>query len=295
VNLGAGLPVQVANYLGGPAGHPAREERAAHYGCATPAMTHPRPATPAGGQFVTLRPGTAFFDSVTSFEIALGGRLTPCATAPTSRRHRDLATGRRRQMSRRDRGAMAHPAGASQRVRDAWHTDSRWNPSWWSVASTPHHADCWTSVITTGALRLARGRRGSFLRSVEAGFSVGECCLDRMTSDVAARSSWMQEQLASIRRRRAWRSGGALRRAPVDVGADGSRAPVRPGVGRRFRPIGLESTPPAVISASVRSRRTAPRPRASGAEARSLPGGTHRAATPRAQWPRRCMPSGGPQ
>ena len=76
VNLGVGIPTMVSNYLVGRDVVLHAENGVLGYGHM---VTEEKDIDPdiynAAGQFVSLKPGASFFDSVTSFEMARGGRI----------------------------------------------------------------------------------------------------------------------------------------------------------------------------------------------------------------------------
>jgi 3-oxoacid CoA-transferase len=76
VNLGVGIPTMVSNYLVGRDVILHAENGVLGYG---EMVTGENEVDPdiynAAGQFVALKPGASFFDSVTSFEMARGGRI----------------------------------------------------------------------------------------------------------------------------------------------------------------------------------------------------------------------------
>ena len=76
VNLGVGIPTMVSNYLVDRDVILHAENGVLGYGHM---LTDEKEIDPdiynAAGQFVTLKPGASFFDSVTSFEMARGGRI----------------------------------------------------------------------------------------------------------------------------------------------------------------------------------------------------------------------------
>jgi len=75
VNLGLGIPTLVSNYL--PDGVVLHAENGMlGYGAGIGGDARDPDIFNAGGEFVELLPGASFFDSVTSFEIARGGRLS---------------------------------------------------------------------------------------------------------------------------------------------------------------------------------------------------------------------------
>jgi 3-oxoacid CoA-transferase len=75
VNLGMGLPTLVSNHLTGRDVILHAENGILGYGPIVSGSDIDPDVYNAGSEFVALKPGAAFFDSVTSFEIARGGRL----------------------------------------------------------------------------------------------------------------------------------------------------------------------------------------------------------------------------
>src|SRR5258706_3586922 len=76
VNLGVGLPTMVSNYLEGRDVILHAENGVLGYGRMVTEESEIDPDIyNAAGQFVALTPGASFFDSVSSFEMARGGRL----------------------------------------------------------------------------------------------------------------------------------------------------------------------------------------------------------------------------
>lgn len=75
VNLGTGIPTQVSNFLEGRGVWLHAENGILGYGEMVTGDSIDPDVYNAGGQFVRVVPGTSFFDSVTSFEMARGGRI----------------------------------------------------------------------------------------------------------------------------------------------------------------------------------------------------------------------------
>lgn len=75
VNLGTGMPTLVSNYIGDRDIILQGENGILGYGEMVEGDAVDRNVFNASGQFVALRPGASFFDSVTAFEMARSGRL----------------------------------------------------------------------------------------------------------------------------------------------------------------------------------------------------------------------------
>jgi 3-oxoacid CoA-transferase len=75
VNLGTGMPTLVSNYIADRDIILQGENGILGYGEMVEGTAVDRNVFNASGQFVALRPGAAFFDSVTAFEMARSGRL----------------------------------------------------------------------------------------------------------------------------------------------------------------------------------------------------------------------------
>ena len=185
VNLGAGLPVQVANYLGDRPVILHAENGLLNYGGADPSDDFDPDLHDAGGQFVTLRPGTSFFDSVTSFEIARGGRLYAVILGsyqvggngdPANWPVPGPAGGG--SVVGGIGGAMDLAAGARNVIAMCEHTDSRGNPKLVSQVSYPVTAPGCVDCIVTDLALLRRPSRAAgtrfILEEVAFGFTVSE-------------------------------------------------------------------------------------------------------------------------
>lgn len=76
VNLGIGMPTMVANYISEDVDITFQSENGfIGLGPAPAEGKEDKDLTNAGGQFVTVKPGAAFFDSATSFSIIRGGHV----------------------------------------------------------------------------------------------------------------------------------------------------------------------------------------------------------------------------
>ncbi|HWG00964.1 MAG TPA: 3-oxoacid CoA-transferase [Trebonia sp.] len=179
VNLGAGLPTQVANFI---AGRPVvlhSENGMLNYGEFARGDDFDPDMHDAGGYFVRLRDGAAFFDSVTSFEIARGGRLFAVVLGTYQvGANGDLANWSAPGMTGGGiGGAMDLAAGARNVIAMCEHTDSRGNPKLVGACTYPLTAPGCVDVIVTDLALLRRPSRsvtGFVLEEIAAGFTVEE-------------------------------------------------------------------------------------------------------------------------
>ncbi|MBO0805210.1 MAG: 3-oxoacid CoA-transferase subunit A [Nocardiopsaceae bacterium] len=179
VNLGAGMPVQVANFV---ASRPVvlhAENGMLNYGGFDRSDDFDPDLHDAGGQFVTLRDGTSFFDSVTSFEIARGGRLYAVVLGTYQvGANGDLANwSAPGQTGGGIGGAMDLCAGAQRVIAMCEHTDSRGNAKLVASCAYPVTAPGCVDVIVTDLALLRRPSRsasGFVLEEIASGFTVDE-------------------------------------------------------------------------------------------------------------------------
>ncbi len=198
VNLGAGLPTQVANFI---ANRPVilhSENGILNYGEFARGDDFDPDMHDAGGYFVTLRDGASFFDSVTSFEIARGGRLYAVVLGGYQvGGNGDLANWSVPGMIGGGiGGAMDLAAGARNVIAMLEHTDSRGRPKLVETCSFPLTAAGVVDVIVTDLALLRRPSRADrfVLEEVAAGFTVDEVLsLTGMPVDVAGEPRVMQE------------------------------------------------------------------------------------------------------
>jgi len=198
VNLGAGLPTQVANFI---AGRPVilhSENGMLNYGSFARGDDFDPDLHDAGGYFVTLRDGASFFDSVTSFEIARGGRLHAVVLGTYQvGGNGDLANWSVPGMIGGGiGGAMDLAAGARNVFAMLEHTDSRGRPKLVERCSFPLTAPgCVDAIITDLALLRRPSRSARFvLEEIAAGFTVDEVLsMTGMTVDVADAVGVLQE------------------------------------------------------------------------------------------------------
>ncbi len=130
VNLGTGIPTQVSNYLEGRGVWLHAENGVLGYGGIVTGDDIDPDVFNAGGQFVAAIPGTSFFDSVTSFEMARGGHIdTVILGAYEVDQQGNLANwsvtdARRGGIG----GAMDLVSGSAELIIVMEHTDSKYRP-----------------------------------------------------------------------------------------------------------------------------------------------------------------------
>jgi 3-oxoacid CoA-transferase len=198
VNLGAGLPVQVANWVTTRPVVLHAENGLLNYGGFASDEEFDPDLHDAGGQFITVRPGTSFFDSVTSFEIARGGRLYAVILGTYQvGGNGDLANWSAPGMIGGGiGGAMDLAAGAQHVFTTLEHCDSRGRPKLVERCEFPlTMPNCVDAIITDLALLRRPSRDERFtLEEIAAGFTVDEVLsLTGMTVNVADEVGVMQE------------------------------------------------------------------------------------------------------
>ena len=199
VNLGAGLPVQVANWVTERPVVLHAENGLLNYGGFASDDDFDPDLHDAGGMFITTRPGTSFFDSVTSFEIARGGRLYAVILGSYQvGGNGDLANWAAPGMTGGGiGGAMDLAAGARHVFVTLEHTDSRGGPKLVERCDLPlTMPNCVDAIITDLALlrRASRSVPRFTLEEIAAGFTVDEVLsLTGMAVDVADHVGVMQE------------------------------------------------------------------------------------------------------
>ncbi|MET0852693.1 MAG: 3-oxoacid CoA-transferase [Candidatus Rokuibacteriota bacterium] len=176
VNLGTGIPTQVSNYLGHRDVTLHAENGILGYGEMVSGDDIDLDVYNAGGQFVALRPGASFFDSVTSFEMARSGRIHAVILgAYEVDEHASVAN-----WSTRDRarggigGAMDLVAGGAELIIVMEHCDSKNRPKLRRTCTYPlTGAGCVDWVVTDLAL-LHRVDGRFVLEEVAPGFTPTE-------------------------------------------------------------------------------------------------------------------------
>ena len=177
VNLGVGIPTMVSNYLVGRDVILHAENGVLGYGRM---VSEEKEVDPdiynAAGQYVQLKPGASFFDSVTSFEMARGGRIDTVILGAyevdqtASVANWSTADARRGGIG----GAMDLLSGRGDLVIVMEHTDSKGRPKLRKKCTYPLTGKgCVTYVVTDLALLRWDGRR-FMLDEVAPGFTAQE-------------------------------------------------------------------------------------------------------------------------
>lgn len=176
VNLGTGIPTQVSNFLHDRPVMLHAENGILGYGKMVTGDDIDLDLYNAGGQFVSLVPGASFFDSVTSFEMARGGKIdTVILGAYEVDEHANLANWSRSDATRGGiGGAMDLVAGKTELIIVMEHCDSKGRPKLRRECAFPLTGKgCVDWVVTD--LALLRWRDGRFvLEEVAPGFTPAE-------------------------------------------------------------------------------------------------------------------------
>ncbi len=177
VNLGVGIPTMVSNYLQSRDVILHAENGVLGYGEMVMSNDEIDPDIyNAAGQFVSLRPGASFFDSVTSFEMARGGWLdTVILGAYEVDQHANVANWSTSATRRGGiGGAMDLLSGQAELIIVMEHTDSKGRPKLRRECTYPlTGSGCVTYVVTD--LALLHWQDGRFLlKEVARGFSADE-------------------------------------------------------------------------------------------------------------------------
>ena len=176
VNLGTGIPTMVSNYLGNRDVWLHAENGILGYGEILQGDNVDLDMYNASGQFVSLRPGASFFDSVTSFEMARGGRIdTVILGAYEVDQHASLANWSTSNATKGGiGGAMDLVAGQAELIIVMEHCDSKNRPKLRRECTYPLTAKgCVNYVVTDLALLHWQGGR-FILKQVAPGFSPRE-------------------------------------------------------------------------------------------------------------------------
>jgi 3-oxoacid CoA-transferase len=196
VNLGAGLPTLVSNFIGDSSVVLHSENGMLNYGEIIRDDSFDPDVHDAGGYFVGLRPGASFFDSVTSFEIARSGRLDAVVLgAYQVAANGDLANWALPAMVGGGiGGAMDLAVGARRVIALLEHTDSHGASKLVETCDFELTArGCVDTVVTDLAL-LTHTPRGFRLDEIARGFTVAEVlALTGMEVTVAETVGTMQD------------------------------------------------------------------------------------------------------
>jgi 3-oxoacid CoA-transferase len=176
VNLGVGIPTMVSNYLQSRDVILHAENGVLGYGEMMGGDDFDPDVYNAAGQFVSLKPGASFFDSVTSFEMARGGRIDTVILGA----YEVDETGGVANWSTADAkrggigGAMDLLSGKGDLIIVMEHTDSKGRPKLRRACTYPLTGQaCVTWVVTD--LALLHWRDGRFvLEEVAPGFTPQE-------------------------------------------------------------------------------------------------------------------------
>ncbi|NEE00460.1 3-oxoacid CoA-transferase [Phytoactinopolyspora halotolerans] len=197
INLGAGLPNGVVNYLDGRGVVLHAENGILNYGGFVELSEADPDFHDAGGNFIGLLPGVSFFDSVTSFEIARGKRLDAVILGA----YQVGADGDLANWAHPGRpgggigGAMDLAVGARSVIVTMEHVDSRGRPKLVQRCDYPITAAGCTDVVVTDLALLRRGDDGFILEEIAAGFTVDEVLARTgMTVQTVENPRVMQEQ-----------------------------------------------------------------------------------------------------
>ena len=188
VNLGVGIPTMVSNYLQSRDVILHAENGVLGYG---EMVTGDNEIDPdiynAAGQFVSLKPGASFFDSVTSFEMARGGRIdTVILGAYEVDQHGSVANWSTSDAKRGGiGGAMDLLSGKGELIIVMEHSDSKGRPKVRRECTYPLTGKgCVTYVVTD--LALLHWQDGRFvLQEVAPGFTAREV-LELTEMEIAA-------------------------------------------------------------------------------------------------------------
>src|SRR4030095_16091833 len=177
VNLGVGIPTMVSNYLEGRDVILHAENGVLGYGRMVSEESEIDPDIyNAAGQFVALNPGASFFDSVTSFEMARGGRLDTVILGAYEVYQRGNVANWSTADARRGGigGAMDLVSGQGDLIIVMEHVDSKGRPKLRRKCSYPLTGkECVSYVVTDLALLRREGTR-FVLDAVAPGFTPEE-------------------------------------------------------------------------------------------------------------------------
>ncbi|MGH9098934.1 MAG: 3-oxoacid CoA-transferase [Acidimicrobiales bacterium] len=200
VNLGAGIPNQITNYLEGRGIVLHAENGILDYGSFADPDDFDPDVHDAGGWFVTTKPGTSFFESVTSFEIARSGRLAAVVLgAYQVAGNGDFANWATPEMAGGGvGGAMDLAVGARSVMITMEHCDSQGRPKLVETCTYPLTAPGVVGTVVTDLVVLKRDGGRFRLLEMARGFTVEEIrSLTEMPFEPAPRVGVMQDAFES--------------------------------------------------------------------------------------------------
>ncbi len=200
VNLGAGLPNLITNHLGDREVVLHAENGILDYGSFAEEDDFDPDVHDAGGWFVTTRPGTSFFESVTSFEIARSGRLSAVVLgAYQVAANGDFANWATPEMAGGGiGGAMDLAVGAKRVIITMEHCDSSGRPKLVERCTYPITAVGVVDTVVTDLALLRRVGSTFRLEEVARGFGVDEVlALTGMHVEVPPQVRVMQDAFES--------------------------------------------------------------------------------------------------
>lgn len=176
VNLGVGIPTMVSNYLQSRDVILHAENGVLGYGEMVTGDDVDPDVYNAAGQFVSLKPGASFFDSVTSFEMARGGHIDTVILGA----YEVDQTGSVANWSTADAkrggigGAMDLLSGKGDLIIVMEHADSKGRPKVKKKCAYPLTGKCCVNYVVTD-LALLHWQDGKFiLEEVAPGFTAEE-------------------------------------------------------------------------------------------------------------------------
>jgi 3-oxoacid CoA-transferase len=177
VNLGVGIPTMVSNYLQGRDVILHAENGVLGYGHMVSTDEEIDPDIyNAAGQFVALKPGASFFDSVTSFEMARGGRIdTVILGAYEVDQHGNVANWSTSDAKRGGiGGAMDLLSGRGDLIIVMEHSDSKGRPKLRRDCTYPLTGKGCVSYVVTDLALLRWDKDRFVLDEVAPGFTPQE-------------------------------------------------------------------------------------------------------------------------
>ena len=189
VNLGLGIPTLVSNYIAGRDISLHGENGILGYGATVPEDQVDYFIHDAGGNYVAERPGTAYFDSVTAFEMVRAGKIDVVVLgAYQVDEQANVANwSTPEQVGGGIGGAMDMVAGGAQVMILMEHRDSRDRPKLVRACTYPLTGAACVDIVVTDLAVLRRHGDSFRLEQIAEGFSADEIiALTEMTLRVSA-------------------------------------------------------------------------------------------------------------